>query len=94
MRVPFRAFALFGALIGCTALWASPAAAQIQLFPTCSVTGDATAPVSITYDPFSSTGLSQATISLVLRRNRGILTARTERSAWCSRCRPDRRCST
>ena len=56
MRVPFRAFALFGALISCTALWASPAAAQIQLFPTCSVTGDATAPASITYDPFSSTG--------------------------------------
>ncbi|GAA0735205.1 hypothetical protein GCM10009106_20100 [Sphingomonas japonica] len=47
------------------------------MFPTCSVTGDATAPVSITYDPFSSTGLSQATIPLVLRRTRGLLTART-----------------
>jgi hypothetical protein len=78
MRLQLRAFALAGAPISCALLWASPAAAQLQLFPTCSVTGDATAPVSITYDPFSSTGLSQATIPLVLRRNRGLLTARTD----------------
>jgi hypothetical protein len=75
MRFQIRAFVLLGAPISWALLWTSPAAAQ--LLPTCSVTGDATAPVSITYDPFSSTGLSQATIPLVLRRSRGILTALT-----------------
>jgi len=54
---------------------AAPAAAQAS--PTCGVTGDATAPATISYDPFSSTGLSQATIPLVLRRERGTSTART-----------------
>lgn len=66
------AMALAGLLAGL------PAAAQTQISPFCGITGDATAPVSITYDPFSSSGLSQATIPLVLRRNRGLLTGRTD----------------
>jgi hypothetical protein len=41
------------------------------------VTGNATAPASITFDPFSPAGLSDVTIPLVLRRNRGLLTGRT-----------------
>lgn len=56
---------------------ASPAAAQTQLSAVCGVTGNATAPASITYDPFSPAGLSEVTIPLVLRRNRGLLTGRT-----------------
>lgn len=46
------------------------AAAQTQLSAICGVTGNATAPASITYDPFSPAGLSDVTIPLVLRRNR------------------------
>ncbi|AQR72838.1 hypothetical protein BXU08_03335 [Sphingomonas sp. LM7] len=56
---------------------ASPATAQTQLSATCGITGNATAPASITYDPFSPAGLSEVTIPLVLRRNRGLLTGRT-----------------
>jgi hypothetical protein len=56
---------------------ALPARAQTQLSPICGVTGSATAPASITYDPFSPAGLSEVTIPLVLRRNRGLLTGRT-----------------
>ena len=55
-----------------------PAAAQSQTSAYCGVTGDATAPTTIFYDPFSSAGLSQATIPLILRRNRGILLGRTD----------------
>lgn len=55
---------------------ATPAAAQTQISLVCGVSGDATVPATIAYDPFASTGLSQATIPLVLRRNR-LLTART-----------------
>ena len=43
----------------------------------CGVTGTATAPASITYDPFSPTGLSEVTVPLVLRRNRGVILGRT-----------------
>ena len=42
----------------------------------CGVSGDATAPATLAYDPFSAGGLSQVTIPLILRRNR-FLTART-----------------
>lgn len=52
---------------------ADPAAAQTQIASNCGVTGDATAPATIAYDPFSSTGLSQVTIPLILRRNRNSL---------------------
>ncbi len=69
----FLLTAAFGA-----AMAASPASAQSQISAFCGVTGDATAPATIHYDPFASTGLSQATIPLILRRNRGILTGRTE----------------
>lgn len=75
MRVGARAFSI-AALFSAIAL-ASPAAAQTQLSAVCGVTGTATAPASITYDPFSPAGLSQVTIPLVLRRNRGLLTGRT-----------------
>lgn len=68
--------ALVGAFAA-TAL-ASSAEAQTQISPLCGVTGDATAPTTISYDPFSSSGLSQATIPLILRRNRGLLTGRTD----------------
>jgi hypothetical protein len=57
--------------------YASPASADSQLSIVCGVTGSATAPASITYDPFSPTGLSEVTIPLILRRNRGLLTGRT-----------------
>lgn len=60
------------------AAFSTPAEAQTQISPLCGVTGDATAPVTISYDPFSSSGLSQATIPLILRRNRGVLTGRTD----------------
>lgn len=53
---------------------ADPAAAQSTR---CGVTGQATAPATITYDPFSSTGLSQVTIPLVLTRTRGFFIGRT-----------------
>ena len=65
-----------GAAAACVAAFAglaSPAAAQTQVSSTCSVTGDATAPATIAYDPFSSSGLSQVTIPLILRRSRNAL---------------------
>jgi hypothetical protein len=49
-----------------------PALAQSQFSPVCGVTGYATAPATITYDPFSPGGLSQVTIPLVLQRNRNL----------------------
>ena len=55
----------------------SPAAAQSQISSVCGVTGSATAPASITYDPFSPGGLSEATVPLILRRNRGLILGRT-----------------
>lgn len=64
-------------LIGAAGL-ASPAAAQTQISALCGVSGSATAPASITYDPFSAAGLSEVTIPLVLRRNRGLFTGRTD----------------
>lgn len=56
---------------------ASPANAQTQYSGICGITGTATAPTTITYDPFSPSGLSEVHMQLVLRRNRGILTGRT-----------------
>lgn len=53
---------------------ATPAFAQASR---CGVTGQATAPATITYDPFSATGLSQVTIPLILTRVRGSGNART-----------------
>mgnify|MGYP004511332207 CR=1 FL=1 len=44
-------------------------AAQAQA--RCGATGQATAPATITYDPFSASGISQVTIPLVLTRTRG-----------------------
>ena len=64
------------ALIGAS-MAAAPAEAQSQISSVCGVTGTATAPASITYDPFSPTGLSEVTIPLVLRRNRGLIIGRT-----------------
>ncbi|MBT2133026.1 hypothetical protein KK137_01660 [Croceibacterium sp. LX-88] len=55
----------------------SEASAQVQYSPVCGVTGYATAPTTITYDPFSPGGLSQATIPLILQRNRNTQTGRT-----------------
>ncbi len=55
-----------------------PAWAQTQFSPVCGVTGYATAPATITYDPFSPGGLSQVTIPLVLQRNRNLLGATRE----------------
>lgn len=54
------------------------ALAQPQFSPLCGITGYATAPTTITYDPFSPGGLSEAIIPLVLQRNRGVLTGRTD----------------
>jgi len=71
----YRRLALTAA--GICAAFPSIAAAQPQFSPLCGVTGYATAPTTITYDPFSPGGLSQAIIPLVLQRNRGILTGRT-----------------
>jgi hypothetical protein len=70
-----RLVAAAGAALAAAVLFAQPAAAQTQTSPACGVTGDATAPASITYDPFATAGLSQATIPLVLRRNRSGNTA-------------------
>jgi len=75
MRVGAVGFGVTG--IFCTILCTLPAAAQTQLSAVCGVTGNATAPASITYDPFSPAGLSEVTIPLILRRNRGLLTGRT-----------------
>lgn len=66
------------AAAGIVAALPSVAAAQPQYSPFCGVTGYATAPTTITYDPFSPGGLSQAIIPLILQRNRGILTGRTD----------------
>lgn len=60
------------------ALMASPAAGQTQYSSICGVTGDATAPTTITYDPFAPGGLSQVTIPLVLERTRNFLQGRTD----------------
>ena len=57
--------------------FASSANAQAQISSVCGVTGSATAPTTITYDPFSAAGLSEVTIPLVLRRNRGLVLGRT-----------------
>jgi len=67
---------LVGAIAGSALLRPSAATAQTQISLVCGVSGDATAPASIAYDPFAPSGLSQATIPLTLRRNR-LLTART-----------------
>lgn len=48
-------------------LGTSAAHAQTQ----CGVFGEATAPTTITYDPFSPSGLSQVTVPLMLVRGRG-----------------------
>jgi len=63
---------------GCAAAVPGMALAQTQFSPLCGVTGYATAPTTITYDPFSPGGLSEAIIPLILQRNRGILTGRTD----------------
>lgn len=63
--------------LGLTFAFAQPAAAQSQISSVCGVTGAATAPASITYDPFSPGGLSEATVPLILRRNRGLILGRT-----------------
>lgn len=67
------------ALAGAAIVWAlaAPAAAQSSFSPYCGVTGNATAPATILYDPFSAGGLSQATIPLVLQRGRSTGTGRT-----------------
>ena len=75
MRFDTVRFALTGFGLGVALV--SPAAAQTQFSLVCGVTGTATAPASITYDPFSASGLSEVTVPLVLRRNRGVLTGRT-----------------
>jgi len=54
------------------ALCPTPAAAQAQYSSTCGVTGSATAPATIVYDPFSPSGLSQVTLPLILQRNRSL----------------------
>lgn len=64
-----------GALAGAMA---SPVAAQAQYSSICGVTGDATAPTTITYDPFAPGGLSEATIPLILQRTRNFLQGRTD----------------
>lgn len=60
------------------ALVASPAVGQAQYSSVCGVTGDATAPATITYDPFAPGGLSQATIPLILQRTRNFVQGRTD----------------
>lgn len=69
-----------GATLAACGLFALPevAAAQTQFSPVCGVTGYATAPASITYDPFAPGGLSQATIPLILQRTRNLLLGRTD----------------
>lgn len=66
-----RGLWLVGAAIAVTA--PLPAAAQVMFSSACGVTGIATAPATIIYDPFAPGGLSQATIPLVLQRKRGLL---------------------
>lgn len=69
---------LLTAALAAATVSATPAAGQTQYSPLCGVTGSATAPASITYDPFSPGGLSDVTIPLVLRRNRGLLFGYTD----------------
>lgn len=76
MRWRRTAPAVIGAITATTIFWPAQAAAQTQISLVCGVSGDATAPATIAYDPFAASGLSQATIPLILRRNR-FLTART-----------------
>lgn len=64
-------------VLPCGLAFVQPAAAQSQISSVCGVTGAATAPASITYDPFSPGGLSEATVPLILRRNRGLILGRT-----------------
>jgi spore coat protein U-like protein len=54
------------------------ASAQTQFSGTCGVSGGATAPATINYDPFSPSGLSQVSIPLVLQRTRTLLFGRTD----------------
>lgn len=54
----------------CAATLALAPAAHAQS-ARCGATGQATAPATITYDPFSASGISQVTIPLVLTRTRG-----------------------
>jgi spore coat protein U-like protein len=61
-------------------LAAAPAHANI--IPRCGVTGQATAPATITYDPFSATGLSEVTIPLVLTRTRSFPLGRTNQISF------------
>src|SRR3546814_9285668 len=68
---------LSAAALACGLTLAPPAFAQSQISSVCGVTGAATAPASITYDPFSPGGLSEATVPLILRRNRGLILGRT-----------------
>ena len=72
-----RKAGLIIAALSAAIMAAAPAEAQSQISSVCGVTGSATAPASITYDPFSPTGLSEVTIPLVLRRNRGLIIGRT-----------------
>lgn len=76
LLIPSRRFVVAAA--GIVAALPGIAAAQPQFSPFCGVTGYATAPTTITYDPFSPGGLSEAIIPLVLQRNRGVLTGRTD----------------
>ncbi|WP_106638920.1 hypothetical protein [Allosphingosinicella vermicomposti] len=69
-----RGLYLFGGSLVAALAAVSPAQAQSTR---CGVTGQATAPATITYDPFSSTGLSQVTVPLILTRTRGFITGRT-----------------
>jgi hypothetical protein len=69
---------ILGALAAAgAALCTTPAAAQTQISAYCGVTGEATAAATITYDPFATSGLSQTSVPLVLRRNRGLIVGRT-----------------
>ena len=72
-----RKAGLIIAALSAAIMAAAPAEAQSQISSVCGVTGSATAPASITYDPFSPSGLSEVTIPLVLRRNRGLIIGRT-----------------
>jgi hypothetical protein len=75
MRVGERALA--SAILAGAFACAAPALAQTQISSTCGVSASATAPASITYDPFSAAGLADVTVPLILRRNRGLLLGRT-----------------
>jgi hypothetical protein len=68
VTVRYRAKAGWAALaIVVSAGFAGDAQAQSR----CGASGQATAASTITYDPFSATGLSQVTIPLILTRTRG-----------------------